>query len=180
MSVLSLPLQALVAERFTDLGGLGDANKLRPGAWDLAFEGLVVELDEELHFNRYRAATLATDWPGALPWQESYVSLCETRESGCLAAGRWGKRWTNPSCEAMFGSAGTPGEFADAGAPRWKQRAIYDALKDAAALTGHVRLARVSIYDEVDGVEVESLLRSERMEHADGLLDLVKRRTLQA
>ena len=35
--------------------------RFRPGRWDLVFEeDLVVELDEELHFNRYRASTLTT------------------------------------------------------------------------------------------------------------------------
>jgi hypothetical protein len=41
---------------------------LRPGAWDLVFaDGLVVELDEELHFNRYRAQSLQNEWATDLP-----------------------------------------------------------------------------------------------------------------
>ncbi len=135
------------------LGGLHGAPALRPGAWDLVFDdGLVVELDEELHFNRYRALTLASSWSADLPWVEDYVRYCADHEGVCLAAGSWGKRWTNDSCARMFYS-GPAGDLDRDGAPRWKQRALYDAIKDTAPTTAlGPALARVSVYDEVDGV----------------------------
>ena len=44
-----------IKELYRRLGGPLDSPTLRPGGWDLAFSGeLVVELDEELHFNQYR------------------------------------------------------------------------------------------------------------------------------
>ena len=102
---------------------------LRPGPWDLAFEGnLFVELDEELHFNRYRSVTLEPAWAVELPWRRDYMSFSVEHEPACLAAARWGKRWTNPSCERIFGPADPPGTFGVVGAPRWKQRALYDAM----------------------------------------------------
>lgn len=122
----------------------------------MAFEhGLVIELDEQLHFNRYRAMSLTVEWARTLPWHDDYLTYCRDREADCLADGRWGQRWTNPSCEKLFGSADPPGTFQGAGAPRWKQRALYDAIRDAVALAGTtVRLARLAIYDKVEGIEL--------------------------
>jgi hypothetical protein len=158
-------LDANVANQLRELhrtlGGTAADPQLRPGSWDLAYDGdLVVELDEELHFNRYRLATLATDCAAALPWHDDYVRLCADREPDCLKAAMWGKRWTNPSCELMFGVADAPGEFGKVGSPRWKQRAMYDALKDGWAASQPGRhLARISVHDTVGGVNVESALR---------------------
>jgi hypothetical protein len=137
-----------VLEVYRRLGGLLDRSVLRPGGWDLVFEGgLVVELDEELHFNHYRALTLKTSWSANLPWVEDYERLCADHEGECLLAGNWGRRWTNDSCARMF-SGGVVGDLSGAGAPRWKQRALYDAIKDTAPNTGlGISLARVSIYD---------------------------------
>jgi len=49
----------------------------------------------------------------------------------------------------MFGG-GPPGDLDGEGAPRWKQRALYDALKDTAPLLPEgLRLARVATHDHV-------------------------------
>lgn len=139
------------------LGGILEAPPMRPGPWDLVFEDrLVVELDEELHFNRYRALTLGTSWSAHLPWRDDYRRYCEHHESECLAAGMWGKRWSNASCARMF-QGSEPGDLAGHGAPRWKQRALYDSVKDSAPALG-IRLARVSIYDTLDGIPLGALL----------------------
>lgn len=155
-------LAAAMATLYRDLGGVNVEPALRPGSWDLAYaDGLVVELDEELHFNRYRLLTIDRPWATALPWHEAYRRLCVDREPDCLRAARWGKRWTNPSCEQLFGVADQPGTFGPVGAPRWKQRALYDAMKDAWAIsTPEHRLARVSVHDEIGGVLVEDALRA--------------------
>lgn len=150
---------ARIVELFRQLGGRGEADRLRPGAWDLAFEGgLLVELDEQLHFNRYRATTLHAEWIRPLPWRNTYIVFCQEREQDCLADGRWGQRWTNPSCERLFGPADPPGTFERGGAPRWKQRALYDALKDMLGVAGSVKLARLAIYDRIEGIELQTVL----------------------
>jgi len=132
-----------IVDLYAVLGGRADPASLRPGSWDLAFEaGVVVELDEELHFNRYRLATLVPRWTEQLPWRSRYTTFCTERESECLAAGRWGRRWTNPSCEGHFGAPDPPGQLVPAGSPRWKQRALYDAIKDAAGIAGSGRPGR--------------------------------------
>jgi len=144
---------------YRELGGLQAEPLFRPGAWDLPFAGnLVVELDEELHFNRYRAITLRASWEVGLAWTEAYSAFCAEHEAQCLSAGRWGKRWTSPSSARMF-SGGPSGELDGAGAPRWKQRALYDAIKDnAASVNREVHLARVSTYDRINGVLLGSML----------------------
>src|SRR5688572_1958708 len=87
---LTQGLATELLDLYRRLGGTQDDPVFRPGGWDLSFEGgLVVELDEELHFNRYRAATLETSWSGVLPWCADYRSFCKDHEGRCLAAGRW-------------------------------------------------------------------------------------------
>ncbi|WP_456237912.1 DUF7255 family protein [Mycolicibacterium novocastrense] len=156
-----------VAELFESLGGQTPMSRLRPGAWDLAFSGgLVIELDEELHFNRYRAQSLQPQWATALPWRDTYLDFCNDFEKECHAAGRWGKRWTTPSCEAMFGPPSPPGVLDGLGSPRWKQRALYDAVKDIAALQAQTpRLCRLSIWDRVGETTIGGAL-------AGGAIDL--------
>ena len=161
------------------LGGMkNESPRLRPGKWDLAFEGgVVVELDEELHFNRYRALTLSDDWTHTLPWANQYVKYCRSREADCIAAGRWGRRWTNPSCERLFGAADPPGVFDSGGAPRWKQRALYDMIKDAFAFvdTG-IWVARLSVYDNCEGVEIGTALEGRDRIDPSALVKLVEDR----
>ncbi|MDR6171149.1 hypothetical protein [Curtobacterium sp. SORGH_AS_0776] len=141
---------------YRQLGGVLDEPKLRPGGWDLAYDGILVELDEEMHFNRYRAVTLDVDTGASAPWAAAYEDFCRTHER---RSGTGGRRWSSPSAERMFGAAAPHWTFEGGGAPRWKQRALYDAMKDVAATAGVVRLSRISVYDMVDGVRLEDLLR---------------------
>jgi hypothetical protein len=53
---------------------------------------------------------------------------------------------------------GPPGHLEGLGAPRWKQRALYDALKDTAVITNGVRLARVATHDAAGGVRLGLIL----------------------
>lgn len=171
--------QAEILGLYRTLGGVEPVRPPRPGAWDLAFEGgLVVELDEELHFNRYRSTTLESPWSANLPWHEDYRAICSRHEAQCLDAGQWGKRWTTPSCESMFGPPGEPGELEGPGAPRWKQRALYDAMKDIAALTsGAMRLARLSVWDAVGDIRLGDALVIGTPIGPSELRQLVDRRT---
>ena len=175
---LSATLRDEIDKLYRALGGTQPAPRLQPGPWDLTFDdGLVVELDEELHFNRYRKATLDTTWTVKLPWQTEYLKYSE-REAACLAAARWGKRWTNPSCEQLFGSADEPGTFDSGGAPRWKQRALYDAIKDAAALCAtDWRLTRLATVDIVNGVRLGAALGGRDAIDLDALREFVANRS---
>ncbi len=109
--------------------------------------------------------TLATDSPETLPMGAgpvlAAVAAEESRQKDpqCLSAGSWGKRWSTPSCEAMFGAAGPAGNLGSRGAPRWKQRALYDAIKDAYALSHQeCGVARVSVYDQISGTTLGQVL----------------------
>lgn len=167
-----------VLDLYRHLGGVQPAPSLQPGKWDLAFDGLVVELDEQFHFNRYRATTLAAPWEPGLPWASAYRVYCAEHERECLARARVGGRWTNPSCERMFGMAGAPGDLAGDGPPRWKQRALYDAMKDLTPQLGFgVRLARISIYDVIDGVAVDAILSGAASHEPEALRAFVESRT---
>jgi hypothetical protein len=169
---------ASVIDLYHSFGGERSSVVLRPGAWDLALEGsLLVELDEELHFNRYRLATLDPDWTRRLPWRDAYVAHCERTERTCISAGSWGKRWTNPSCEAMFGAAGAPGQLEGPGAPRWKQRAVYDAIKDGYAVSHPGRVARVSVHDVIAGVSLGRALEGGRLPETESFTGFIRERT---
>lgn len=161
------------------LGGTAPVRPPRPGAWDLAFEGgLMVELDEELHFNRYRSRTLESLWAANLPWYEDYRDFCSRYEAECLDAGKWGKRWTTPSCESMFGPPGDVGELEGPGAPRWKQRAFYDAMKDIAAqASDSLDLVRLSVWDTIGDIRLGDALVVGTAVDPGELRDLVDRRT---
>lgn len=162
---------------YRTLGGIQTEPRLAPGKWDLSFHDLVVELDEELHFNRYRLVTLSQGWSEALPWAAGYQAFSLDHEGACVLAGSWGKRWTTASTEAQFGPAGAPKDLSGAGAPRWKQRALYDSMKDGLAARGAVRLARLSVHDMVGGVTLDTIL-SQRVECDLMMLgDLIHSRT---
>lgn len=162
---------------YRKLGGVQIQPRLAPGKWDLSFQDLVVELDEELHFNRYRLVTLSQDWSEVLPWATDYRAFSLEHEGNCVRAGSWGKRWATTSTEVQFGPPGGPEDLTGAGAPRWKQRALYDSMKDGLAAAGVVRLARLSVHDIVGGVTLDEVLRQRAECDLMSLEELLHRRT---
>jgi hypothetical protein len=163
------------------LGGLLDAPVWRPGGWDIVFaERLAVELDEELHFNRYRATTLGASWAANLPWTGLYKRYCAQYERRCFEDGRRGGRWSNASSSRMF-AGGPVGQLDGEGAPRWKQRAFYDALKDAGTRRElGFSIARVAIYDTVDGVVLDDILEHGASVEPRAVRALVEKRTVRS
>jgi len=137
------------------LGGQLPAVPAGFGGWDLEVNGAAIELDEQLHFNRYRAATLESAAYAELPWfpRADYMQYCEQFEGECIRAGSYGGKWTNASCEKQFGPAGGHRDLSGHGAPRWKQRAFYDFVKDLSPLLVGVQVVRISVWDRVPGVE---------------------------
>ena len=179
LDALPADLRAAVVALYRELGGHHEQPVLRPGAWDLALAGgVVVELDEELHFNRYRARTLAEPWAQNLPWRDAYLVMCARHEDDCVRAGSWGRRWTNESCERMFGPAAPTARLdVPGGAPRWKQRALYDAVKDAvASVSGIPRVVRLAVHDEIGGVSLGALLEGRGRTASSELRELVEQR----
>lgn len=168
-----------VINLYRALGGIHPDPPLRTGPWDSAYEGnLVVELDESAHFNRYRATTLETEWAQRLPWRNSYITYAAEFEEDCRKGRGYGGYWTNASTERQFGPPGPNGVLDGAGSPRWKQRAIYDAMRDITALHGGVRMVRVSIYDDLGGVPLGTVLSGNAPMDANALTALIDQRTL--
>lgn len=166
---------------FRELGGVPVAPKLAPKHWDMQADGVLIEFDEALHFNRYRDLTLETPWSHHLPWAEAYGHLAESMEGMCLRDGGYGGKWANKYSDKMFGGSDDPGVLGPLGPSRWKQRAIYDALKDAYALySPGVALARVSIHDEIGGLNVNKATKNGILLDPTSLRAFVQARTVPA
>lgn len=177
------PYYGEVLRLYRLLGGVLEEPRITLRHWDMVVNGAAVELDEELHFNCYRALTLDAPWYDSLPAfpRETYRRYCINGEAACLQAGGFGGKWTNPSAERQFGSAGLARDLAGPGSPRWRQRAFYDTVKDLSPFTIGVMVVRVAIWDEivVDGVThtVHQALASPSEVVRAALLELVGRRT---
>jgi len=169
----------MIRQVYDDLGGLAsEFSNARPGGFDLAFDTgdgpVVVELDEEQHFNRYRATTLLRPWAADLPWTDDYLSYCRQYETEMTRSWMSGRRWTNDSAPRFFGPPSPPGDFSAVGSPRWRQRAFYDSVKD---LLPEVRLARVSVHDPIAEHSMNRVLRNVDLTAAPEVLTLVTSRT---
>jgi hypothetical protein len=79
----------------------------------------------------------------------------------------------------MFGTP-VPGAktFEGVGSPRWKQRALYDAIRDLAAVSGVVKLARVAIFDQIGGAPLGLALDGGAHLDLEALQELVAERTV--
>ena len=166
------------------LGGILETWQAKPGRWDAVFDGIAVELDEQLHFNRYQLVTLDSPVYARIPTfpLALYRAQCHAREAECLRAGRYGGKWTNSSCERLFGPPGAAGDLDGAGAPRWRQRAFYDFIKDLAPLAIDLAMARLSIWEPLPGDQegraIEGCLRHPSRETGGQLASLIKLRAM--
>lgn len=182
VQVNSLPkvAQDLLTDLYQTLGGVMDPMPpLRPGGWDIVLtDGRVLELDEEQHFNRYRAASLKPVWARALPWCAEYRDQSRRYEFVCKRVASGGRFLSSPVAERMFGESWLHYELEGVDWTRWKQRALYDAAKDIAALHGAIRLARVSVWDNVSGVALGNILAGLAEVNPEELMRLVDERTV--
>lgn len=173
-----------IQNTYIKLGGLQDIFPIRFGGWDMEFDTVVVELDEQRHFNRYRNLTLESSIYKYLPRfpLEPYKQYCSNYEVQCLKAGGFGGYWTKDSCERHFGKPSDPKDLSRNGSPRWKQRAFYDYLKDICILTSNIPLVRISIWDiilmEGKNELVMNILKNNNPEGIKELQNLILKRTL--
>ena len=178
----SSELREEIQQVYCSLGGILSSFPLNLRKWDIEADGVAIELDENLHFNRYRAITLESriyKHLPAFPYSE-YVKYCSLYESDCLRAGGYGGKWSNNSCEKQFGKAALHKDLSGNGAPRWKQRAFYDFVKDFTPLILGVPMVRISIWDliEIGGQTIkvnDALYRRERAV-AEALQNLIRQR----
>lgn len=181
---LSPQAVAEVMALYKNLGGKVKDPSLRPGSWDIQVDDVLVELDEELHFNRYRLVTLQASSYERLPLfpASTYSGFCESKEPECLKCGRGQQRWMNSSTETHFGPSGKRGDLSDHGSSRWKQRAVYDFMKDLTQLNSNgPRMARIAIWDELPGlagVTVKEVIHAAPESRAlEGLRSLITARS---
>ena len=170
--------QQKISELFESLGGAQSLNvPFRTGRWDFTDgQGLYLEFDEFEHFNRERLSTLSVPWSDQLPWAAEYRGYCV--EHGHRAR-TYGKFWTSPSTEKQFGLAAPNGTFEGNRSPRWKQRAFYDALKDAQAIfRDDIQLIRLSAYDQISGQLLGDLLQQGAPVDPTELRALIAQRSL--
>lgn len=177
---LPATVRAEMVNLYRELGGVLDIQDFKSGKWDIVCKGgLTFEVDEDLHFNEYRAATFRPSWTSQLPWRESYLAYSARFREKCLSAGGYGGKWQNPSTDKMFGGSDPTKTFTNLGSSRWKQRALYDTVKDAYAIfTMGTSLVRISIHDEIDGVNVGLALNKGHQLNPDGLRALIEKRVL--
>lgn len=178
LSAMGREAQEQVMDLYRALGGVHPDPPLTTGPWDSAYaDNLIVELDESAHFNRYRAITLEPEWAHQLPWKSAYAAYTVEFEEACRKGRSHGGYWTNDSAERQFGPPGPNGQLDGAGSPRWKQRALYDAMRDITALHGGLRLVRLSVYDDLGGVPLGSVLSGKAPLNTDVLRALIAERT---
>jgi hypothetical protein len=164
------------------LGGIKTHFPLNLKKWDLEVDDFAVELDEYLHFNRYRLLTLNSNVYKKLPKfpHKEYLNYCKKYEGKCLCAGSHGGKWSNSSCEAQFGPPSNPKDLNGNGAPRWKQRAFYDFVKDLSPFLIGVSVVRLSIWDELitnnEKVLVKDVLSNFMMSAGQTIYRLLKSR----
>lgn len=184
LTALPPELREQALECYRALQGVQSSPNLRPGAWDVLVDGVLVELDEELHFNRYRRVTLEAPAYAELALfpLANYRTFCDEHELECLKEGCGQKRWKTPSSERQFGIAGTRGDLSGAGAPRWRQRALYDFMRDLTPMTGTwPPLARISVWDQPmgeTGLRLYDVLNRRPVSASDGeaVWELIERR----
>ena len=116
---------------------------------------------------------------GAFPLN-LYREYCASYEEQCLQAGGYRGKWSNPSCEAQFGAAAEPKDLSGGGAPRWKQRAFYDSVKDLSPLVIGVPIVRLAVWDLLeDGKQsrtIEAVLQAPSTSSAEALKRLISDR----
>jgi hypothetical protein len=151
-NIVSAGYRDAVESVYRGIGGVLGKPPFNPRpSWDLEFDNVAVELDEFLHFNRYRAMTLESLVYGQLPGfpLSLYREYCAAHEQRCLQAGGYGGKWSNRSCDTQFGVASPSKDFSGNGPSRWKQRAYYDFVKDLSPLVIGVKVVRIAVWDTV-------------------------------
>ncbi len=139
-----------IERTYSELGGILAVAPLGVGKYDMVVDGHPTELDEEQHFNRYRLVTLGSRFYKAeSEFAGAYRGYCLRHEQYCLRKANHGGYWTNGSTERQFGSPSAPPDLDNGGAPRWKQRAFYDFMKDVHGASTGQPVIRLSVWDRV-------------------------------
>lgn len=121
--------------------------------YHLQYRNLLIQYDDELHFNRYRKisleAELYEDFKGFKLFD--YKSLCRKREQDCLKVGLANGFWHNSDSEKLFGESEEEGDLSleRNGSSAWKYRAWRDYLQDLSSQIYKFHILRISAFDTV-------------------------------
>ena len=138
-------------QTYESLGGRGKFPELKFNVSFMEFGRFCVLLDEQIHFNRYRAKTLRSVFYeniSSFPLMK-YRSYSRKYEVECLKTGTSKPAWTNEEAERHFGPSQDNGDLGLAGSSGWKLTAFQDFAIDLIARQRKMRLLRISVWDDL-------------------------------
>ena len=145
-------LYSTAEEVFKSLGGINMDIPANLGM-HLQYQGLLIQIDDELHFNRYRKISLESsfykDHSGFKVLE--YLRNCRIEEKECIKSGLAGSNWHNPKAKKMFGDSEEPGDLSMErnGSSAWKLRAWIDFIQDISGEIMGYKVLRISVYDKL-------------------------------
>ena len=148
--------------------------------FDIVFDHYLIELDDQLHFNRYRFKTLKSSfyWEFKTFPLDKYRRFCRTYEKECIKSGLKEGLWSSPESEKYFGKPSDPGDFFANGSPGWKFKSFTDFLKDIYAFRSQFHLIRIPIYENllIGGklYQIGKLLESRSSNNIPFILNFIK------
>lgn len=170
-----------ILDIYKKLGGIQESFPINY-SWDIKYPDFILELDEELHFNRYRLITLSSSIYNNYKYFsiDKYKVYCQLYENKCLSSGKYGNKWKSNSSDKLFLKSSDYGILEGNGSSRWRQRAFNDFLKDINSVIRNKPIIRVSIYDEYNGETIGSILnRGDRKKTTDFVNSVLKKYKLK-
>lgn len=183
--ILETNLAESIVEVYKALGGRTDPTSLESSSFDLQTSRFTLQLDEALHFNRYRLITLKSSIYDNLYGidVEKYRMYCRKYEKECLKSGASKPFWSNKLAIQHFGHPEDFGDLSGNGAPGWKLLAFQEFLKDAFALQNNIKLMRIPIWEEImfnkQLQKLKDLLLSPGQREAEVILNLIDRKLIR-
>ncbi len=121
--------------------------------YHMEYNGILIQFDDELHFNRYRKLTLESDFYKEYKGFNtmSYKTYCRNSEKECIKAGLSRDIWENMESKSIFGPSEEPGDLSleRNGSSGWKLRAWRDFLQDLSGEILGFKVLRISVYDKI-------------------------------
>jgi hypothetical protein len=143
--------ETLAKDVYGDLGGIQENLPSFNSIANIINQKIIIFLDENLHFNRYRNFTLKSDYyENLLSFPlNNYRRYCRNYEKECLKAGLKTGNWSNLESDFYFGPSSQPGDFFKNGAGGWKLLATKDFLEDIFWPSKEYKVLRISVYDTI-------------------------------
>jgi len=173
-----------IFSRYEQLGGILDWPDMRIYGYYYESSKFVMELDEQMHFNKYRLLTLRSSIYDRMPGikADKYRIYCKKHEKECMKSGASPDQWSHVTAEKYFGSSESPGDLGLRGSAGWKYRAFCDFVKDIYAFHFKVKLLRVAIWDEIlinkQLIKIGELLLNPTEENKSHILKYLERRII--